>query len=183
MRIIVQIRTGELQRMNEAPVNFVPLPLEKNTGGSENTEKSEKSERSQKSNNSQKYQNTQNTKKAQNTPEPPKKAKTQIRHLSNTVNGFDYSFSWMQGRRPTMEDEHIIEHLEIDSEEPSSLFAVLDGHGGSTAATGTCENGFSPETVRSRKQSLKSKKIGKNVQNLLSTCVCRLGSVGFWRSV
>lgn len=112
--------------------------MEKNTGGSENTEKSEKSEKPEKSDKSEKSetsQNTQNTKKAQNTPEPPKKAKTQIRHLSNTVNGFDYSFSWMQGRRPTMEDEHIIEHLEIDSEEPSSLFAVLDGHGGSTAAT------------------------------------------------
>ena len=178
MRIIVQIRTGEFQRMNEAPVNFVPLPLEKNTRGSENTEKSEKSEKFEKSDKSDKSeksetsQNTQNTKKAQNTPEPPKKAKTQIRHLSNTVNGFDYSFSWMQGRRPTMEDEHIIEHLEIDSEEPSSLFAVLDGHGGSTAATGTCENGFSPETVRSRKQSLKIEKNRKKKSKICYQRAC-----------
>ena len=75
---------------------------------------------------------------------PKPKSTTQIRHLANSVNGFDYSFSWMQGRRPTMEDEHIIEHINLDVDvlKRTSLFGVLDGHGGSAVAIEKLRNFF-----------------------------------------
>ncbi len=44
-----------------------------------------------------------------------------------------WGFSDRKGNKPTMQDAHVMEHLQLDSE-PAEYFGIFDGHGGAHAA-------------------------------------------------
>lgn len=62
--------------------------------------------------------------------------------IEGNVSGWDYNFTWIKGRRPTMEDSHLV--MRIDSCD-LEIFAIFDGHGGNGVADKVVE--LLPKTV------------------------------------
>lgn len=64
-------------------------------------------------------------------------------HEAGTLAGHSYGICWIQGKRDTMEDEHLAKPLSTGDDD-LGCFAIFDGHGGKKTAT-ACANGLVPQ--------------------------------------